>query len=151
MKEEDMNLKANFGCGYEILIGYINYDIYTYINNNLVEYIDLERLPLDFEDETFDEIMMDNVMEHLFINRFNFMLEISRILTIGGIFKCLLPMFSPRLQHISWLHLKNYFGSLLTEGGHGQQKKLFEQIEFKRHWNGNNIFGFTNEYWLKKI
>lgn len=55
--------KLNLGCGKVILDDYVNLDIVNLPGVDIVH--DLNIYPLPFDDDTFDEIYCDNVLEHL--------------------------------------------------------------------------------------
>lgn len=55
--------KLNLGCGFKKLDGYWNVDIESKCNPDQV--IDLEQTPWPYEDNFFDRITADNVLEHL--------------------------------------------------------------------------------------
>ncbi len=55
--------KLNLGCGNDIKDGYVNCDNFE---SNIIDVVhDLEKFPYPWEDNTFDEIILINVMEHL--------------------------------------------------------------------------------------
>jgi predicted SAM-dependent methyltransferase len=56
-------MKLNIGCGKKILEGYVNLDKIKLPGVDVVQ--DLNKYPWEFQDNTFDEIYADNVMEHL--------------------------------------------------------------------------------------
>ena len=55
--------KLNVGCGANIKTGWINMDCVELPGVDVVH--DIENLPLPFEDEEFDEIRCDNILEHI--------------------------------------------------------------------------------------
>ena len=70
--------QLNLGCGETILDGYENYDLYPC--DGRVRKLDLNKLPLSFEDNSVDFILLSHVFEHLDVNHYDFMKEIHRIL-----------------------------------------------------------------------
>lgn len=58
-----MKTKLNIGCGSHIINDYINLD---FINNSWVDVVhNLEKYPYPFEDNTFEEIICNHILEHL--------------------------------------------------------------------------------------
>ena len=74
--------KANFGCGEEILDGYENYDLNP--SNKQVKKLNINKIPYQFEDNTFDEIICRHVLEHLDVNAYEVMKEFRRITKENG-------------------------------------------------------------------
>lgn len=103
-----MNL--NLACGNDILYGYENYDKYPV--NKRVKYIDLDILPLPFNDNIADKILLKQALEHLKVNHLDFMNEIYRILKPNGIIKIGLPVYSPFIYHITHNHPKGFFNPI---------------------------------------
>jgi len=73
----------NVGCGYGQFRAknVTNLDAYSVCNPNVVW--DLSKTPLPFEDETFDLILANHVMEHV-PNWWDCFQDFSRILKVGG-------------------------------------------------------------------
>ncbi len=79
-------MKLNFGCGLDKREGYVNVDEMPSVNPDMV--YNLEELPLPWEDNTVDEILMIHFLEHLDLaesdNWFMWWGDIHRILKPGG-------------------------------------------------------------------
>ena len=74
-------LKLNLGCGTRRLPGYVNCDVLPEVAAD--RHFDLNRPPYPFPDNAADEVLMDNVLEHL-DDVPAVMGEIHRILRPGG-------------------------------------------------------------------
>jgi len=147
--------KLNLGCGEKVLDGYENYDKY----NPDAKYIDLEKLPLiEFNDNSYDEILLLNVLEHLWLNPYDFMLEMYRILKTGGIIKIELPFFAPVIGHVRWFHKKTYFNIICNKPMRNkglnscQANKMFDLVDCHYVYLGwNRVTPRLHIYWeLKK-
>lgn len=87
--------KLNIGCGFVHKKGYVNLDIQSKCSPDIVCDID-KGLP--FNDNFFEEIVMDHVLEHV-KNVFFVLDEIKRVLKKDGVFKCRVPHFSCLSAH----------------------------------------------------
>ncbi|NUM79926.1 methyltransferase domain-containing protein, partial [bacterium] len=56
-------MRLNLGCGTDIIPGFINLDIVKLDGVDVVH--DLSKYPYPFEENTFDEIVAIDVIEHL--------------------------------------------------------------------------------------
>ena len=153
--------KINLGCGFNILEGYENYDVDP--ANDKVIQIDLNKLPLPFEDNSVDEILLFHVLEHLDINKFSFMTDIHRILKKGGAVRVKLPARAIGIDHTQGIHTKDYLAPLMgcaaernrceeKNGGNHQQihmggkqssdkrTGLFSLMSYKRGWKIRDFF-----------
>lgn len=155
-------IKYNLGCGNYPKKGYINFDKFS--EGEDINYLDLEDLPLQLPDTSADEVLMLDVLEHLFLNPYDFMVdEIHRILKPGGVVKISLPFFGAGLTHVRICHTKNYFKPICDGGWRkkkgilvvgGQSRELFDRINAKTVFNRVSAsFPFImlkNYYWLRK-
>jgi len=83
-----MAVKINLGCGRRYLEGYLNCDVSPRVKAD--KHFDANSFPYPLESGIADEILMDNVLEHLDdIPRV--MDELHRILKSGGILRVLVP------------------------------------------------------------
>ena len=83
-------IKLNLGCGNDYKPGWINCDTVATHNIKADKYFDLEVFPWPFPDNHADEILLEQVMEHL-PNTLGTINEIWRILKPGGIVRINVP------------------------------------------------------------
>ena len=87
-------MKLNLGCGRNIKKGWINLDFTKGEGVDIVH--DLNSLPLPFEDHKFDQVLCQDVLEHIdFVPLIN---DIHRILKKKGILKIRVPHFTSKLN-----------------------------------------------------
>jgi len=55
-------MRLNFGCGKDIKRGWVNVDIQK--GEGIDKSFDFNKFPYPFKDNTFDYILVDNVLEH---------------------------------------------------------------------------------------
>jgi len=97
-------MKLNLGCGQNIKVGYINLD-----KNNLpsVDVVhDVEKLPLPFDNDQFDEIRCDNVLEH--VEYIAVLKDLHRILKPTGRLRIRVPHFTSRNNYVDPTHKKRF-------------------------------------------
>ncbi len=88
---KDKLLKLNLGCGKDIKEGYVNVDFENFKGVDKV--FDLNVFPYPFEDNSCDEILMNNILEHL-DNPYKVLQELWRMCIYGGNIKLIAPHFS---------------------------------------------------------
>lgn len=106
-------MKLNLGCGFDKKKGYINCDISKEVKPDKI--IDLEKTPLPFKDNSVDEILAYDVLEH--INNFiSLMHDLRRICKKGGLIKIKTSFYSAWGQFNDPTHVRfftpftfNYF------------------------------------------
>ena len=81
-------VKLNLGCGEIYLKDYINCDFVKRLKVDKI--VDLNKFPYPFKDNYADEILLDNVLEHLG-DLVLVMQELHRILKKGGKLKIIVP------------------------------------------------------------
>ena len=118
-------MRVNLGCGLKVIDGWVNMDKYPI--DDRVWYCDVEDVfPLD--DESCDEILLDNVVEHI-RDIPKLIREIDRCLQPGGLVTIITPHFTSasswrdptHIQHLSFFsfdyldsgHRSNYFSANL--------------------------------------
>lgn len=96
--------KLNVGCGADIREGYINLDLANLPGVNVVH--DIELFPYPFESDTFDEILCQDVLEH--VEYIPVLKELHRILKKGGTLTIRVPHFTSRNNYIDPTHRKMF-------------------------------------------
>ena len=147
-------LKLNLGCGSNKLAGYVNIDSVKEFSPDLVH--DLSD-PLPYQDLSVDEILAEDILEHLDkYARYFFCLEIVRVLKIGG--KAVLQV--PNFKKFMWqffrmkfddfvdnLFGENMLGSKIYIGHFGNHKWGYSPDSLKKFMS---IFGIEAEKIEKK-
>ena len=134
--------------------GWLNCDKYPL--DNRIRFVNLEDLPLPFEDDSMDEIRLCNVLEHLWVNPYSFMLDIHRILVPDGMVYIELPLLAFQVEHIRGFHRKHYFNTLIYKPGikpaHSQNKGVFKLVSFNHKFLWGKIFPFIRVHncWVLK-
>ena len=75
----------------------------------------MNSLPLPFPDNYADNIYLNHVFEHLSVNRYEFVRELSRILKNGGTLEINVPIFHQCVEHEQIFFTWDYFKSLKTD------------------------------------
>ncbi len=134
--------KLNIGCGTDIKKGYVNLDMVKLNGVDVVH--DLNKYPYPFEDNTFDEVIMISVLEHLG-NTIKAIEEIWRICKNNAKVYITVPNYNSfhffsNAQHTSLFnyntldHLSQNKGKSCKEGINHYTKAKFDIIE--KHANG---------------
>jgi len=100
----DSRKKLNLGCGTNIKQGWINLDRSQLPGVDVVH--DIEKLPLPFGEEQFDEIRCDNILEH--IEYIPVLKDLYRILKIGGVLSIRVPHFTSRNNYADPTYKKRF-------------------------------------------
>lgn len=95
----------DLGCGNKKCEGAVGIDINPASDADIIH--DLNVFPYPFEDSLFDEIIADNIIEHL-DDVIKIMEELSRIGKAGAAIKIIVPYFRSRWASIDPTH-KHYF------------------------------------------
>jgi len=92
-------MKLNLGCGGDRKEGYVNIDIRESVEPDVV--LDLEKESLPYGDNSVDEVIAYDFLEHISFRRVNFVLkEIHRVLKPNGILELRCPDIFRILYHI---------------------------------------------------
>lgn len=80
--------KLNFGCGTKIKKGWINVDIQK--NKKIDKSFDFNNFPYPLKSNSYDYILLDNVLEHLLYPD-KTIYELCRMIKNGGIIEIIVP------------------------------------------------------------
>lgn len=125
----------NLGCGFDIKKGFVNLDKYNLEGVDVVH--DLKMFPYPFEDDTFDYILCNDIIEHL--DLIDTMRELHRILKKEGTISIRVPHFSSTHNFEDPTHI-NLFASrrfkfFVVDGGMGRCyyfNSLFDHINYTK-------------------
>src|SRR5690606_30945435 len=102
--------RLNLGCGTDIRgDGWVNLDIVKLDGVDVVH--DVAQVPYPFENDTFDEILCQDILEHIG-DLGAVMMELRRILKPGGRLHIQVPHFTSRNNHADPTHKRMF--SLIT-------------------------------------
>lgn len=124
--------KLNLGCGEFKKKGYVNVDYYSVSEPDVKH--DLEKFPYPFEDNQFELVEADHLLEHL-SNPFQVMKELHRITKNGALIKIKVPHFSRGFTHPEHkrgfdVAFPRYFNKEFRGGYQGVEFKV-KSIRFK--------------------
>jgi len=126
--------KLNFGCGNEIKEEWINVDIQK--RGGIDESFDFTNYPYPFKENTFDYVLIDNVLEHLH-NPQEVMSELWRICKKNAMIEIIVPYYNSYYAYADPTHT-NFFNELCMEQTilnrvyeDPKNKQKFEIIELK--------------------
>ncbi len=112
--------KLNLGCGYDLREDWVNLDLSDTVGVNVVH--DIEILPLPFENNTFEEILAKDVLEH--VEYIDILKDLHRILVPGGKLVIQVPHFSSVANYIDPTHKKKFsvqtFEFFVSDSRHGR-------------------------------
>ena len=147
-------VRVNLGCGRTKLEGYLNVDSDPLVEPDKV--FDANKLHWDFKDSSIDEILCDNVLEHLHITLNWFFWEASRILKPNGMLVLITPNNFRLSNRIKFL--RGEFGQ--AQGWHIHHtfllkpsviKELARQNNFDvMNWKPSNLFDAEINVRLRK-
>ena len=140
-------VKGNFGCGLKPLKGYVNLDFVKRSGVNVVH--NLEEFPYPFENDTFDEIFMDNVLEHL-EDTIKVVEELYRICKPNAIIKIIVPHYSSCMAFSHITH-KRFFGSGSFNNFDGDNWERYSNINLKVLENKLIWLGCRNWAWIRPL
>jgi len=141
------NRILNFGCGDTIIKGAVNVDHIKLPNVDKV--FDFEHFPYPFENNTFDEIHMYFVLEHL-VNHLGVIKELHRILKPGGMLYIRVPHGSGCYgQWGEFTHLRGYGYRSFDIFCDDSKRSYYSDVRFKIHTKRIKYFLTYPYTWYK--
>jgi len=122
--------KLNFGCGHDIRENFDNIDIVKR-DKRIKKTFDFNKFPYPLKDNTYDYILVSQVLEHLFEPN-KVLMELWRISNPGAIIEIGVPYYSNKASYSDMEH-KIHFSST-----------AFEKLD-KRFWEKNYFPGWESE------
>lgn len=104
MIEQTKLKKLNIGCGSKSIHGWVNLDLKNIPGVDIVH--DIQNLPLPFEDNAFDEILCQDILEH--VEYMPVLKDIYRITAPGGKVRIRVPHFTSRNNYTDPTHIKRF-------------------------------------------
>lgn len=114
------DIYLNLGCGTDVREGFINMDMYPV--DDRVKYIDLNKLPLPFEKNSVKYIILHQVLEHLDVNPYDFMMDVFRILKKDCAISIGLPVYCNSIVHNRFIHNVSYFEAICNKSDASSDK-----------------------------
>ena len=133
--------KLNLGCGEDYKSGWINLDFRNNVNADVKD--DLNKFPYPFKENSFDEILLKMILEHL-DNPINVLKEVIRISKNNARITVIVPHAFSYANNTNIQH-KNRF----TENSF--EKKLLKEYELEELELVNKDFLFSVNKWKKYI
>ena len=96
--------KLNLGSGSDTKDGWVNLNIVALPGIDVVH--DIEKLPLPFEKDTFDEIVAQDILEH--VDYVPVLKDLHRILADGGKLHIRVPHYTSRNNYTDPTHKKRF-------------------------------------------
>lgn len=141
--------RLNLGCGRNIKKDCVNLDSVSLPGVDIVH--DIEKLPLPFGDEEFDEILCENVLEH--IEYIPILKDLRRILKPGGRLRIRVPHFSSRNNYVDPTHKKRFsvstFEFFVEDSDHG--KDYYFDFHFSKIVSRKIKFYKKGIFWPNRI
>jgi len=131
-KIRNKKMKLNIGCGKNYRKGWTNMDFNKEVKADI--YWDIEKSPLPFENNLFDYVLVDNVLEHIIpMKLIGVLEELHRITKPNSIIDIYVPHYSScfafsHITHFSFFGIGK-FNTLSVDETHTKEK--YSKCQFK--------------------
>lgn len=156
-------MKLHLGCGHDSRNGYINLDASSEVKPDVVW--NLEVTPLPFENDSFEEVLANHVLEHV-VNFIPLVHEIHRVSIAGANVLIRVPFYAAWGQFNDPTHVRfftpytfNYFNMGRYSHEVGSQNNMFEIIKVelnfgvgtsrKLNWLFNPILNLNHKVYCR--
>jgi SAM-dependent methyltransferase len=145
--------KLNVGCGRDVREGYVNLDIAPLAGVTVVH--DLTVFPWPFDENTFDEVLVMSVLEHL-PNAVRTMEEIWRICGDGAAIVVRVPHWNSRTAWLDPTHIRPFdaetFDFFDPDTELCRERPYYSQARFRVEAITFNGFWFRRAWpWSKRV
>ncbi|MFH1607957.1 MAG: methyltransferase domain-containing protein [archaeon] len=124
--------KLNFGCGTNILEGYDNIDIQK--GEGIIKSFDFDKFPYPIKDNTYDEILFENTIEHLYKPE-KALLELHRICKSDAKIIIKVVYYNNKGAYTDMTHRSFFsersFVNFVNEVNVPDKQKMFELVSLK--------------------
>jgi len=125
-KESAMPRKLNIGCGFDLRAGFVNADIREPCDVKL----DMSKKPYPFKDNSFDYILMNNVLEHI-ETPLMVIEEIHRICSPAGTIEIIVPFYNSPNAYNDITHVRFFHRDTLKDFDINTKGKRYEASPVK--------------------
>ena len=139
-------MKINLGCGYTKKKGYLNCDLSKEVKPDKI--INLEK-PLPWKDNSVDEIIANNVLEHI-QNIIPLLKEIYRICKKNAMIKIIVPHYASRAAWSDLTHVRPFSWSSFDYVAYNPSKKN-NLANKESHEYGNMKFSINKTFFFGRF
>jgi len=121
-------MKLNVGCGLDIRTGWVNLDSHPLPGVDVVH--DVTTAPWPFDENSFDEILCQNVLEH--VDYPKVLREIHRVLKPGGKVFATVPHFTSPYAYADPTHIRYFALGVFHFFTKSSERPYYFDFEFDR-------------------
>lgn len=130
-------LRLNLGCGTDIREGWVNLDCKLLPGVDVVH--DISYLPLPFADEVFEEILCQDILEHV-ADLESLLKEIYRVLQQGGKLSIRVPHFTSKCAYNDPTHRRLFGIETLLFFVNNHRRSYYFDFSFSKKENLRIVF-----------
>lgn len=139
--------RLNLGCGTDIREGWINADYAGLPGVDIL--LDIGQAGLPFRDNVADEIVCDDVLEH--IQRYDLVLrELHRIMKPGSRLTIRVPHFTSWVAYTDPTHVRHFAVRTFDFFIRGHKRSYYQDFTFSRMEKRRIVF-VKDRYWWNRV